>query len=63
MGSPQQVSREKFIELRKTGQLQKTGEDKQLKTDEDKQLKVLNRAINYQLNLAGQRVALLKVSR
>lgn len=54
MGSPQQVSEEKFSELKKAAQLQKTGEDKQLK--------VLNGTINYQLNLAGQGVALLKVS-
>ena len=54
MDSPQQVSEEKFSELKKAAQLQKTGEDKQLK--------VLNGTINYQLNLAGQGVALLKVS-
>ena len=54
MGSPQQVSETQYSELKKAGQLQKAGEDKQLK--------VLNGTINYQLNLAGQGVALLKVS-
>jgi xylan 1,4-beta-xylosidase len=53
MGSPQQVSKEKFIELKKAGQLEKAG---------DERLKVLNGIINYQLNLKSQGVALLKIS-
>jgi len=54
MGSPQQVSEEMLIRLKKAGQLQKRGSNKQLT--------VLNGTINYQLNLATQGVALLKVS-
>ena len=54
MGSPQEVSEEKFIELKKAGQLQKNGEDAKLK--------VSGGSINYQLNLESQGVALLKIS-
>ena len=54
MGSPQNVSANQFIELETAGKLQKNGEVKQLK--------VLNGKVNYQLPLAGQGVALLKVS-
>jgi xylan 1,4-beta-xylosidase len=54
MGSPQEVPEEKFIELKKAGQLQKKGGDEKLK--------VSNGSINYQLNLESQGVALLKIS-
>ncbi|MEP6949997.1 MAG: beta-xylosidase [Ginsengibacter sp.] len=54
MGSPQEVSEEKFNELKKAGHLQKSVEDTKLK--------VLNGTMNYRLNLKSQGVALLKVS-
>jgi xylan 1,4-beta-xylosidase len=54
MGPPQEVPEEKFIELKKAGQLQKKGGDEKLK--------VSNGSINYQLNLESQGVALLKIS-
>ena len=54
LGSPQQVSEEKFNELKKAGQLQMSGPEKQLK--------VLKGTLNYQLRLKSQGVALLKIS-
>lgn len=54
MDSPQNVSAKQFAELEKAGKLQKDGAIKQLQ--------VLNGTINYQLPLAGQGVALLKIS-
>lgn len=54
MGSPQQVTTKQYSELESAGKLQKNGEAKQLP--------VLNGIANYQLSLAGQGVALVKVS-
>ncbi len=54
MGSPQNISAKQFTKLEAAGKLQKNGGVKQLK--------VLNGKVNYQLPLAGQAVALLKVS-